>query len=186
MLTQRYRPFDSQNIVICISLWKIYWHSFIENLHRLSLQNFGTLSYNNFDTAMSCILWKLFGRFVDVLFFKKTFFIYSNFIRGTIRLAVWLFVWKTSTVQIQERCLLGSDDMYLEEFYKSFSEKVRKILSEERNFFSEDGDSAYFYQTTRRLNQKTALKLVTDLRISSFTQYKNKNYQKLHWLNGIQ
>jgi hypothetical protein len=46
-----------------------------------------------------------------------------------------------NSTKIQKRCLLESDAKYLEEFYKSFSEKSAKVFSEEINFFSEDRKS---------------------------------------------
>jgi hypothetical protein len=68
-------------------------------------------------------------------------------------------MWKTSTLKIQELCLLGSDAKYLEEFYKRFSEKSAKVFSEEINFFSEDRNSVDFCQTTRCFNPNACRKI---------------------------
>jgi hypothetical protein len=68
-------------------------------------------------------------------------------------------MWKTSTLKIQELCLLGSDAKYLEEFCKRFSEKLAKIFSEKINFFSEDEKSADFCQTTRFFNPSACVKI---------------------------
>jgi hypothetical protein len=59
-------------------------------------------------------------------------------------------------------------------FTKTSQNTSDKVVSEEINLFSEDGNSVNDYQPTRCFNAKDCIKISNSLRISGFTQYKNK------------